>query len=186
MKVSLYMGMSLDGFVARQDDRLDFLGAGPDGGPVAELFGEFLASVDAIVMGRRTFEVVRAFGPDQWPYGDTRLVVLSRSWTALPSGCRPSVELGAGDPAEVLQGLGAQGVRHVYADGARTAREWLAAGLVTNLVATFVPVLLGRGLTPWGPLPADLRLELVDHRILGGQAVQLQYRALGRPEPLPA
>lgn len=178
MKISTYMGVSLDGFVAREDDGLDFLGAGSDGGVVAERFAAFLATVDVLVMGRRTFEVVRAFGPEGWPYGDTRLVVLSRSWSALPAGCRPSVELSAGDPQGVVARLGSEGVRHIYVDGARTAREWLAAGLVTDLVTTFVPVLIGRGIPAFGPLPADVKLELVAHHELGGGAVMLHHRVV--------
>lgn len=177
MKVSIYMGMSLDGFVARLDDSLDFLGspaegeaAGPDG------FGAFLATVDALVMGRRTFEVVHAFGPEGWPYGEIPLHVLSRSLSELPNGTRPTVQLAQGEPAEVIQNLEASGVRHVYVDGAATARAFLEAGLVTNVVLTFVPVLIGTGISLWGKLRKDIGLELVETRVLAGGLVQVWYR----------
>jgi dihydrofolate reductase len=177
VKVSLYMGMSLDGFVARSDDRLDFLGgpaegeaAGPDG------FGAFLATVDTLVMGRRTFEVVQAFGPEGWPYGDLSLCVLSRRWSELPQGTRSSVRLMHGEPAEVVGELAAAGIRHVYVDGAETARSFLDAGLVTDLILTFVPVLIGSGISVWGNLSKDIALELVEQRVLSGGLVQVCYR----------
>ncbi|MEQ1502366.1 MAG: dihydrofolate reductase family protein [Myxococcota bacterium] len=178
LKVSLYMGLSVDGFVARADDGLDFLGAsgGGDAGVAQRSFTAFLATVDVIVMGRRTFEVVHRFGPEGWAYGETPMVVLSRGWTALPPGTRPTVRLGQGEPAAVLAELEASGVRHVYVDGASTAQRFLAAGLLTDLVVTYVPVLIGSGISAWGALPRDVPVELVGHEVLGGAAMQLHYR----------
>jgi dihydrofolate reductase len=176
MKATIYMGMSLDGFVARPDDALDFLSALPEGG--GEFgddgsFAKFLATVDVLVMGRRTFEVVLPFDP--WPYGETPVAVLSRTLTTLPSGTPPTVRVMAGEPAEVLQRLEAEGVRHAYVDGAVTARAFLAAGLITDLVITHVPVLIGAGISPWGPLPADVRLKLVSTGRYRDQAVKSHY-----------
>lgn len=177
LKVSMFMGMSVDGFVARADDGLDFLGTGEgDAGVAQTSFSAFFATVDVLVMGRRTFDVVRGFGEADWPYGDKPMVVLSRTMTELPPGTRASVRLGRGAPAEVLAGLEAEGLRHVYVDGAHTAREYLAAGQITDIIATYVPVLIGSGISAWGPLPRDVRVELVGHQILGGQAMQLHYR----------
>jgi len=174
MKITIYMGMSLDGFLARPDDGLDFLPAPPDGDDMG--FGAFLASVDTLVMGRRTFEVVHRFGPEGWVYGDTPMVVLSRTWTTLPDDVRPSVRLRAASPAELAAELAAAGVRHVYVDGADVARSFLRAGLVTDLCVTFVPVLIGQGISLWGELPHDIQLELTDSRVQPGGMVQSWYR----------
>ena len=182
MRATIYMGMSLDGFVARADDALDFLGASSDepGGDPDHLasFAAFMKTVDVLVMGRRTFEVVLPF--PEWPYGQTPVVVLTRSMTTLPPGTRPTVRTMAGEPAEVLAALEADGARHVYVDGAVTARAFLAAGLITDLVVTHVPVLIGTGITPWGPLPGDVRLKLVSTRAFGGNAVQSHWSVVRR------
>lgn len=181
MKTTIYMGISLDGFVARPDDGLDFLPAPPDEAEAGEdAFTAFLRTVDALVMGRRTFEVVMGFGPDGWAYGQTPLVVLSRSLTdaTLPEGTPPTVRVAAGEPAVVLADLEAQGVGHVYVDGAQTARDFLARGLVTDLVITLVPVLIGEGISLWGPLPGDVRLSLVDVKAVGGGMAQLHYQVV--------
>lgn len=178
MRTTVYLGMSLDGFVARPDDGLDFLPDAPDGDDFG--FSAFLATVDAIVMGRRTFDVVLGFGPARWPYGRTRLVVLSRTLVALPDGAPDTVELARGHPAEVLRRLAAEGVDHVYVDGALTARTFLVAGLVDVLNVTHVPVLIGDGIRLWGRLPGDVRLRLLDSRVLAGGLVRSVY-AVARP-----
>lgn len=178
MKATIFLGMSLDGFIARLDDAIDFLDAvQPDAGPMEDTFTPFFATVDVLLMGRRTFDVMMGFGLEKWPYGDKPLVVLSRSLTteALPAGTPASVRVMAGEPAEVLAALEAAGFRHVYVDGGVTARAFLAAGLVTDLVVTWVPVLVGQGISLWGPLPRDVRLRLEGVRDVGGGMVQGRY-----------
>ena len=72
MKASVFVGTSLDGFIARSDGTLDFL---PPGGGEPHGYNEFMASVDALVIGRKTYETVLAF--DTWPYGPKPVFVLS-------------------------------------------------------------------------------------------------------------
>jgi dihydrofolate reductase len=169
------MGLSLDGYAARPDDGLDFLPAVPEEG--SDGFSSFLATVDVLVMGRRTFEVVRALGPEAWMYGETPVIVLSR--TADPArlleGAPPTVSVRAGEPEAILDALAAEGADHVYVDGAATARSFLAAGKIDDIVITFVPVLIGTGISPWGPLPKDVALTLVASAEVGGGMVQLRY-----------
>jgi dihydrofolate reductase len=181
MRVTMYLGLSVDGFVARADDALDFLDTDPGEVPADLGFGEFLATVDVMVMGRRTFDVVRSFGPEAWHYGDLPIVVLSRSLAALPEGTRPSVRLASGSPAEIVAAYPEN--THVYVDGAATAQAFLAAGLVTDLVLTWVPVLIGDGIRLWGALPGDIRLERVDVRTLPSGMVQVRYRVQRTVQP---
>ncbi len=175
MKATIYMGMSLDGFVARPDDTLDFLPEPPAGDDLG--FSAFLATIDVIVMGRRTFEVVQSFGPQLWPYGRTPVVVLSRGLdpTRRPAGAPETVSVKSGEPAALLRELEATGARHAYVDGAVTARAFLAAGLIDELVITHVPVLIGSGVSLWGALPSDIRLQLIDSRVQPGGVVQSRY-----------
>ena len=123
MVVSVFIGTSVDGFIARPNGDLDFL---PPGGGEPHGYAEFFASVDALVIGRKTFETVLAF-PD-WPYGDKRVVVLSSralDFSAVRGG---RVEQRSGPPAEIISKLAANGVQHVYVDGGITIQQFLRAG----------------------------------------------------------
>src|ERR1700731_4522892 len=112
MIASVFVGTSVDGFIARLNGDLDFL---PEGGGEPHGYTEFMASVDALVIGRKTFETVVAF--PEWPYGNKRVVVLSTLALDL-SGVRGGVvERMAGPPAEIMAKLAADGMRHLYIDG---------------------------------------------------------------------
>ena len=156
MMVTVFVGASVDGFIARANGDLDFLPA--DGGE-PHGYNELIASVDAIVIGRKTFEKVLTF--DAWPYGDKRVVVLSSRPLDLSAAKGGVVEQMAGPPAEIVSQLAANGAHHLYVDGGITIQEFLRAGLVQRLVITRVPVLIGEGIPLFGVLPGDIRLRHV-------------------------
>src|SRR5882724_4791044 len=137
MTVSVFVGTSVDGFIARPNGHLDFL---PPGGGEPHGYNEFVATVDAIVIGRKTFETVLAM--ENWPYGGKRVVVLSSRPVDL-SGAGGVVEQMAGPPAEIVSQLAASGAHHLYVDGGITIQGFLRAGLIQRLVITRVPVLIG-------------------------------------------
>jgi dihydrofolate reductase len=170
MTVSVFVGTSVDGFIARQNGELDWL---PEGGGEPHGYNEFFASVDALVIGRKTFETVLAFDP--WPYGDKRVVVLSSRPVDL-SVARGVVEQMAGDPADIVAKLAASGAHHLYVDGGITIQRFLRAGLVRRLVITRVPVLIGEGVPLFGSLPKDVRLTHVATRDFPSGLVQSEYR----------
>ena len=153
MMVSVFIGTSVDGFIARTNGDLDFLP--PDGGEPRG-YTEFIATVDALVIGRKTFETVLAY--PTWPYGQKRVVVLSSKPIDLSSARGGIVEQMAGPPAEIVAKLAASGVRHVYVDGGITIQKFLRAGAVQRLIITRVPVLIGEGIPLFGALPHDVRL----------------------------
>ncbi len=172
MKISVFVGASVDGFIARPDGALDFLdaaGSGPHG------YEEFIATVDTIVLGRKTFETVLGFGT--WPYGERRVVVLSRQpadlATAAARGGR--VEQMSGAPGDIVSRLAAAGARHVYVDGGIAIQRFLSAGLIDRLVVSRVPVLIGSGIPLFGALPRDVRLRHVATRAFEGGLVQSEY-----------
>ncbi len=135
-----------------------------------------MATVDAIVIGRNTYEVVLAF--DEWPYGRKPVVVLShRRLSHAPEGA--VVERRSGDPEAVLAELGRRGHRHVYVDGGVTIQGFLRAGVIQRLVITRVPVLIGAGVPLFGALPADLRLQHIATRTFPSGLVQSEYRVEG-------
>jgi len=173
MTASVFVGTSVDGFIARADGRLDWL---PAGGGEPHGYDEFIATVDAIVIGRNTFETVLAF--DSWPYGDKRVVILSSRPLDLSAAMARggAVEQMGGSPAEVVARLAASGAHHVYVDGGITIQRFLREGLIDRLVITRVPVLIGEGIPLFGALPRDIRLDHVATRHYPSGLVQSEYR----------
>src|SRR5437870_7604025 len=173
MTASVFIGTSVDGFIARTNGDLDFL---PEGGGEPHGYDEFIASVDAIVIGRKTFETVLAF--PSWPYGDKRVVVLSTRALDFSALRGAVVEQMAGPPAEIVARLAATGSHHLYVDGGITIQGFLRAGLVQRLVITRVPVLIGEGIPLFGSLPRDVRLRHVATRHYPSGLVQSEYQVV--------
>ena len=172
---SVFLGMSVDGFIARPDGDLAWLtggdeaGGAPDDGEGGDFgFAEFVAGIDALVMGRGTYEVIAPM--DQWPYQGKPVHVVS---TTLEPDPRITLHRSFD---EAVAALTTPGYRCVYVAGGRTVHDFLAAGLIGDLTLSRVPVLIGEGHTPFGPLPADVRLEHVRTRTFRGGMVQTTYR----------
>jgi dihydrofolate reductase len=174
MKASVFVGTSLDGFIARTDGSFDFLSAGGD---EPHGYEEFMATVDALVLGRNTFETAHAF--PSWPYGKTPVFVLSsRALPPVPAGA--VVERLSGDPSEIFANLSARGIGHVYVDGGLTIQAFLRAGLVQRVVVTRVPVLIGAGIPLFGATGGrDIALRHVATRSYAGGLVQSEYEVVG-------
>lgn len=168
MLASVFVGVSLDGFIARRNGDFDFLPADPE----PHGFEEFMATVDALVMGRHTYETVLGLG--EWPYGNKPVFVLStRPLAPVPAGA--IVERMNGDPAEIVTGLTARGIRHAYIDGGITIQSFLRAGLIQRLIITRVPVLIGEGIPLFGAVPHDIALIHVATRTYPSGLVQSEY-----------
>ncbi|MGE5815636.1 MAG: dihydrofolate reductase family protein [Acidobacteriota bacterium] len=172
MKTSVFVGVSVDGFLARANGTLDFLDAA---GSESHGYEEFIATVDTIVMGRKTFEIVMGFG--SWPYGERRVVILSRQPIDLSAASARGgrVERMSGPPVHIASRLSAEGARHVYVDGGVTIQDFLRAGLIQRLVINRVPVLIGSGIPLFGALPQDVSLHHVATRAFRGGLVQSEY-----------
>jgi dihydrofolate reductase len=171
---TVFVGISVDGFMARPDGRFDFLPENPDD----HGFTAFMATVDALVMGRNTFEVVLPFDP--WPYGKTRIVVLTTRPLDLsaPTARGAVVEQMSGTPEEIVARLGARGMRHLYVDGGDTIQRFMRAGLIDRLVITRVPVLIGEGISLFGAVPSDVPLRHVQTQTFAGGLVQSEYEVV--------
>lgn len=171
--VSVFVGTSVDGFIARPKGALDFL---PVGGGEPHGCNEFIATVDALVIGRNTFETVLGF--PEWPYGEKRLVVLSSRAINLAAARGGNVEQMTGEPAAIIAKLAASGARHLYVDGGITIQRFLRAGLVQRLIITRVPVLIGEGIPLFGMLPRDLQLRHIKTQHYSSGLVQTEYHVL--------
>ena len=171
MKASVFIGTSVDGFIARANGDLDWLPSSDE----AHGYDEFIATVDALVMGRKTFETVLAFGA--WPYGTKPVFVLStRTLAPAPPGA--VVEHLSGEPSEIFSQLAARDFQHIYVDGGITIQRFLRAGLIQRLTITRVPVLIGDGIPLFGPLQHDLSLRHVATRQYASGLVQSEYEVV--------
>jgi dihydrofolate reductase len=169
VRTTTFVGTSVDGFIARTDGRFDFL---PPGGGEPHGYDEFMATVDALVIGRNTYEVVLGLG--QWPYGAKPVFVLS-SHALAPAPVGAIVERMSGSEAEILARISSRGIRHAYVDGGITIQRFLRAGLLDRLIITRVPVLIGTGIPLFGPLVGDIALRHVATRQYATGLVQSEY-----------
>jgi dihydrofolate reductase len=179
MKASVFVGTSVDGFIARHNGDFDFL---PEGGGEPHGYTEFIATVDVLVIGRNTFEKVLTF--DTWPYEDMRVVVLSNRAidTSAVRGAR--IERMSGPPPEIVSRLAVSGAQHAYIDGGITVQQFLRAGLIQRLVITRVPVLVGQGIPLFGSLVQDVMLRHISTQAYASGLVKSEYEvAQASPAP---
>jgi dihydrofolate reductase len=178
MPAHIFIATSLDGYIARPDGDIDWLTPPLD---VIELAQEedygydaFMASVDAIVMGRHSFEKVLSFGA--WPYSDKPVIVLSSQPIRIDPPLAATVMHLGGEPREICETLERRGIRELYIDGGTTVQRFLAAGMVERVIITRVPVLLGQGIPLFGVVPQDIRLTHIKTQAFGSGMVQSEYR----------
>jgi len=157
-RCSVFIATSLDGFIARRDGSIDWLNEANKSVPTGEDCGyrKFMADVDAMVMGRNTFEQVLTF--ESWPYGATPVVVMSRRGISFPPNLQGSVSVSNETPTAIFARLSERGAKKIYVDGGLTVQSFLDAGLIDDITITTIPILLGSGKPLFGSLPADVRL----------------------------
>lgn len=180
MRCSVFIATSLDGFIAREDGCIDWLEAASATLPEGEDcgYGSFIADVDNVILGRRTFEQVLTF--PAWPFGERPVHVLSPSLAAIPEGAPATTHLWRDSPAALAAHLDGRGMRRAYVDGGEAIRSFLRAGLIDDLTVTTVPVLLGRGRALFGPVDFDVPLALVASERFANGFVQATYELRGR------
>ena len=172
MNASVFIGTSVDGFIARADGALDFL---PPGGGEPHGYVEFMETIDAIVIGRKTFETVLTF--PTWPY-EKPVFVLTSNPEKLTAPKGVDCKLMNATPEEIVARLSQLGIGYIYVDGGVTVQRFLAAGLIQRLIITCVPVLIGEGVPLFGHLKHDIRLEHVETRSYRTGLVRSEYRVV--------
>ena len=154
---NVYIGTSLDGFIARTDGDIGWLMKFADTGAI-EAYNEFIADIDVMVIGRGTFETVLGF--PSWPY-DKPVFVLSRTMKEVPDHLREKATITTLEPAELLLQLSGQGFNGAYIDGGKVIQSFLAADLIDSLIIATIPVLIGSGIPLFGSLDTDINFEHV-------------------------
>ncbi|HET6469779.1 MAG TPA: dihydrofolate reductase family protein [Geminicoccaceae bacterium] len=173
-----HIAVSLDGKIARPDGSVDDWLARDY---PAEDFGfdAFLASVDAILMGRTTYEAIRRFG--DWPHpGKPTVVLTTRRLDAPPEG----VEARSGDVAAVAAELEGRAYRRVWIEGGgEVLRAMIAIGKLDLLEMAVIPVILGEGIPLFPPGTKELELGLVSCETKAKGALHLVYERKDRRSP---
>lgn len=170
----VFIGTSLDGFIARRDDDFawltDYPTLGEDHG-----FADHMARVDGVIMGRGTYNVIKDMRP--WYYSKP-VVVLSRSLrqSDIPAEISDKVEILDEQPEAAMRILEDRGWQAVYVDGGTVIQSFLRAGLIEDMVISRIPVLIGEGIPLFGPLKGDLMLEHEETRSFPSGMVQSRYR----------
>jgi dihydrofolate reductase len=158
IKASAFIATSLDGFIARKDGNLDWL---PGATASTEDYGyaEYMATVDVLVLGKHTFEKVLTFG--EWPYSKMRVVVLSTSLTKkqIPEALIAEVELHPGPVNKLMNYLESSGASSVYVDGGKVIQNFLKENLLSQIIITTIPVLIGSGIPLFGDSGQDIKLK---------------------------
>lgn len=177
MKTTAFIAASLDGFIARKDGDIQWLDD-PRHTDVGEDYGytALTAKIDAIVLGRRSFEKVLTFG--DWPYGTLRVIVMARSPIDIPTAITDRVEVSAAAPEDLIADLASQGLKHLYIDGGQLIQSFLAARLLDELIITRIPRLLGAGIPLFGPLPDEIRLQHIETKAYPKGLVQSRYEVV--------
>ena len=173
MKNSVYLGISLDGYIADKNGGLEWLDMIPNPDGVDMGYPAFMEKIDALVMGRNTFETVISFGVE-WPYHKP-VYVLSSSLQEAPDELKGKVFPMNGTLKDVLAEIHEKGHTSLYIDGGKTVQSFLKEDLIDELILTTIPIILGGGARLFGDLPQPLELELVSSKIILGQIVQSHY-----------
>ncbi|WP_299923143.1 dihydrofolate reductase family protein [uncultured Pelagimonas sp.] len=174
MPNTVYIATSLDGYITDRNGGLEWLSRvpNPDGDDLG--FADFMTQIDAVVMGRTTFEAVQGFGIG-WPYPKPG-IVLSRTLSDVPKGFEDHVTLMRGKPADIVEKADALGHKNLYIDGGATIRRFLDADLIDEMILTEIPILLGGGTRLFDLLDTELAFELDHVEILLRQMVKRHYR----------
>ena len=177
VKVSVFIGTSLDGFIARENGDIDWLDDANKQVTPGEDFGfkSFLESVDQIIMGRKTFDQVMKF--DNWPYNNTKMIVLTSKNIEIPEKLRETVTISnTSSPEQLVKELSDQSINHIYIDGGLVIQDFLSARLVDEITVTIVPILIGKGISYSGLLSKDLTLQHLKTTVYNFGFVQNKYK----------
>ena len=171
MKTTAYIGTSLDGFIARKDGEIDWL-IQFDDNETNQSYTKFIGEIDAIVIGRGTFEKVLTF--PTWFY-QQKVFVLSTQIKEIPDNLKEKVTVLNMKPKELLLYLSDKGYSKLYVDGGKVIQSFLNENLLDELIITKVPILIGDGIPLFGRLDHDITLQHIETNIFSNGLVMSRY-----------
>lgn len=172
MKTIVYIAQSLDGYIAKKDGDITWLEEfpNPDGSDFG--FSDFMKKIDALLMGRNTYEKVLTFG--FWPY-EKPVYVVSNTIKELPENLKGKVFIVGGEILEILESLESKGLKSIYVDGGKLIQSFLSEDLIDTMIITTIPVILGEGLPLFGSVGRELKWDFVESQVLNKYAVKSEY-----------
>ena len=180
MHCSVFIAASVDGFIATKDGDVDWLQkAGKPNTDIGGMdFKAYLASIDCMIMGRKTMEVISGFNlpPGQWPYGDLRIIVLSNTLKEAPDNLKDRMEIYSGEIPALISRLEKEGFQRAYIDGGSTITSFLELELINEMTITQAPILLGDGIPLFGKTSKQILLEDAEATAFPSDFVQLKYK----------
>ncbi|MCY4044790.1 MAG: dihydrofolate reductase family protein [Cellvibrionales bacterium] len=175
MDLSVYIGTSVDGFIATKEGSVDWLMAQEEAAPDEDLgFERFLDSCDCMIMGRKTLDQVVSFG--EWVYEGKRVIVLSNTLKTPPDLVKDKLKIYSGELDLLLDQLEDEGIKRIYVDGGKTIQAFLNMQRITDLTLTRVPLLLGDGIPLFANVDEQIRLEHISTQTFSNGFVQSMYR----------
>ena len=170
----VFIARSLDGYIADRKGGLDWLNMVPNPENKDLGYENFISEIDAIVMGRVTFETVCSFDMD-WPY-DKPVFVLSKTLGTVPEKYQGKVEIVNDNIPGILNQIHTKGHTRLYIDGGTTIQSFLREDLIDELIITSIPILLGGGYPLFGELSVELEFEHIKSELFLDTIVQDRYR----------
>lgn len=183
MKCSVFIATSADGFIAKNDGSVDWLHTA--GNPKAEMgsnadmgLNDYMASVDCMIMGRKCMDMISSMNltPDQWFYGDIKIIVLSNTVNEAPDNLKGKVEMYSGDLKQLISNLENQGFKSAYIDGGTTIQNFLNLKLINEIIITKAPVILGEGIPLFGKTSSGIKLTEAEAVVFPNEFIQLKYK----------
>ncbi len=174
MKTKVYIGTSLDGFIARKDGDIDWLTQFANDEAI-HAYKEFINRIDAIVIGRGTFEKVLTF--PSWPY-DKKVFLLSNTIKQVPDELKEKVTVLSIKPGKLLSYLSDLGFSSIYIDGGKVIQDFLKEDLIDELIISKVPVLIGNGIQLFGQLNTDLQFKHIRTEAQSNGLVRSYYEKI--------
>jgi dihydrofolate reductase len=173
MKIVIYVALSLDGYIAREDGSIDWLMDIPNPEKSDYGFSDFIESIDAILMGRNTFDKVQSFGV--WPYNKP-VFVLSNTLTEVPPLLKEKVQILKGEEESILELLSNKGYKNLYVDGGKTIQGYLESELVDEMILSKIPIILGSGIPLFRSLENEQKFEHVKTEVYNNGIIKSHYK----------
>jgi len=173
----VYIAQSIDGYIAGPNGELDWLDDidNPENNDFG--FAKFMNQIDALVMGKNTFEKVQSFG--MWPYSKP-VYIASSSLNSIPEALKERAYLINSTPSEIVSTLNEKGLTNLYIDGGLLIQSFLTSELIDKFIITTIPVLLGKGVSLFGWLDKRVKLKLESSEVLVNQLVKSEYSVIGK------
>lgn len=166
-KVVLFIATSLDGYIASTDGAVDWLFHDADYG-----YTEFMASVDAVVMGRKTWEQARTF--EDVPFAGKHVIVFSRSQSNADAS---RIRFVQSDPETTIPEIKSSVEKDIWlVGGGDLIQQFIASHLIDEFRIFVHPIILGHGIPLFTQQPQRANLTFVGSQSFPSGLVELRYR----------